>query len=125
VTGSRPDAQPVTRLSTFEELSGVDDAMLRQLAARTHIIDLAYAFGSSDPALLERLTAVVRPGLAEEIRVALRMLELERQRFRLDDQIRVAKSRVLDLARAMLAESVSEPGPEPAGPSPGGEAKQG
>jgi hypothetical protein len=92
------------RLERFEDLAGVDDEMLRQIGARVHIMDLAYSFGTADPALLDRLMAAVRPGLAADIRAGVQMMNSERNRFPLDEQVRTAQSRVLEIARSMLDE---------------------
>ncbi len=75
MTRSRDSAR---RLEQFEDLARVDDEVLRQLGARVHIMDLAYAFGTADPALLERLLQTVRPGLAAEIRNGVKIMESER-----------------------------------------------
>ena len=99
------------RLETFEDLAGVDDEVLRQVGARVHIMDLAYAFGSADPALLERLLSAVRPGLAADINAGIQMMRSEEHRFPLDVQIRTARSRVLEIARSML----DDPAPGGAG----------
>jgi hypothetical protein len=93
------------RLESFDDLARVDDEVLRQIGARVHIMDLAYAFGSADPALLDRLLAAVRPGLAADIRAGVAMMHSERQRFPLDEQVRTARARVLDIARSMLGET--------------------
>ena len=92
------------RLERFEDLIGVDDEILRQIGARLHIMDLAYAFGTADQALLDRLLAVVRPGLAADIRAGVQMMRSEQNRFPLDEQVRTAQSRVLEIARSMLNE---------------------
>ena len=93
------------RLESFDDLAGVDNEVLRQIGARVHVMDLAYAFGSGDPALLERLLSTLRPGLASDIRSGVQMMESERQRFPLEEQIRLARARVLDIARCMLEET--------------------
>ena len=94
------------RLRSFDDLASVGDDVLRQLASRVHIIDLAYAFGTADEALKERLLRSVRPGLAEEIQSAIKTVEAERDRFPGGEQIRTARARVLELARtAVLEES--------------------
>ena len=92
------------RLEQFEDLIGVDDEILRQIGARLHIMDLAYAFGTADQALLDRLLAAVRPGLAADIRAGVQMMRSEQNRFPLDEQVRTAQSRVLEIARSMLNE---------------------
>jgi flagellar motor switch protein FliG len=92
------------RLERFEDLIGVDDEMLRQIGARVHIMDLAYAFGTADQALLDRLLAAVRPGLAADIRAGVQMMRSEQNRFPLDEQVRTAQARVLEIARSMLDE---------------------
>ena len=92
------------RLEHFEDLAGVDDEMLRQVGARVHIMDLAYAFGTADPALLDRLLGAVRPGLAADIRAGVQMMSSEEHRFPLDVQITTARSRVLEIARSMVDE---------------------
>lgn len=101
MTNSR---DPVRRLARFDDLAQVDDEVLRQLGARVHIMDLAYAFGSGDPALLDRLYNAVRPGLAAEIRSGTQIMETERARYPLDEQVRTARSRVLEIARGMVEE---------------------
>jgi hypothetical protein len=101
VTESHAAGRPLER---FEDLAGVDDEVLRQVGARVHIMDLAYAFGSGDPALLDRLLSVVRPGLAADIRAGVQMMRSEDRRFPMDVQIRTAQARVLEIARSMVGE---------------------
>jgi hypothetical protein len=101
VTESR---EPNHRLESFDDLAGVDNEVLRQIGARVHVMDLAYAFGSADPALLDRLLGALRPGLASDIRSGVKMMEVERQRFPLEEQIRLARARVLDIARSLVEE---------------------
>jgi flagellar motor switch protein FliG len=101
VTDSGGDTR---RLERFEDLIGVDDEMLRQIGARVHIMDLAYAFGTADQALLDRLLAAVRPGLAADIKAGVQMMRSEQNRFPMDEQVRTAKARVLEIARSMLDE---------------------
>jgi hypothetical protein len=96
--------RPARRLERFDDLAQVDDEVLRQLGARVHIMDLAYAFGAGEPALLERLLGAVRPGLAADIRTGVMAMQSERGRFRLDEQVRSSQAQVLELARAMLDE---------------------
>ena len=93
------------RLERIDDLMGVEDEVLRQLAARVHIMDLAYAFGSADAALLDRLLGIVRPGLAAEIRTGVQAMKSEGERFPLDEQVRMATSRVLEIARSMVDEA--------------------
>jgi hypothetical protein len=99
------------RLERFEDLAGVDMEVLRQVGARVHIMDLAYAFGSSDQALLDRLLSAVRPGLARDIRAAVAMMRSEEHRFPLDVQIKTARARVMEIAMSM----VNDPAPGGAG----------
>lgn len=106
MTRSRGSAR---RLEQFEDLARVDDEVLRQLGARVHIMDLAYAFGTADPALLERLLQTVRPGLAAEIRNGVKIMETERERYPVNDQVRNARARTLDIARGMVEEEGGGP----------------
>jgi hypothetical protein len=95
------------RLERFEDLAGVDDEVLRQVGARVHIMDLAYAFGSAEPALLDRLLQAVRPGLAADIRAGVQMMRSEEHRFPLDVQIKTARARVLEIARSMMGDNAA------------------
>jgi flagellar motor switch protein FliG len=96
--------QPAQRLSTFEDLQSVSDELLRHLASRVHVSELAYAFGRSDPALRDRLLAVVRPRLASDIRGLIQAIDAESARIPPDIASRSAQARVLDLARSVLAQ---------------------
>jgi hypothetical protein len=100
------DQTPPRRLHRFEDLDTASDETLRQIAARVHIVDLAYAFGNADPALRERLLGVVRPGLADQIRSANLTVERDGARFQQDDQVRSARARVVQVVQeAMLDQS--------------------
>jgi hypothetical protein len=90
------------RLERFADLEGVDDEVLRQVGARVHIVDLAYAFGTADPAFFERLCRIVRPGLANDIRSSVQMMRSDSQRYPLEFEIRTAQARVLEIARGIL-----------------------
>lgn len=90
------------RIRTFEDLAEASDELLRQLATRVHVVDLAYAFDSADEALLERLLGSVRPGLAEQIRSAIRTIQASADRFPPQDQIRSARAKVMDIARSEM-----------------------
>ena len=76
--------------------------MLRQVAMRVHVIDLAYAFGRSD-GLRERLLAAVRRELANEIRSAIRAAEWASERMPPDEQTRSAQARVLETVKTELS----------------------
>ncbi|MGH2350167.1 MAG: FliG C-terminal domain-containing protein [Chloroflexota bacterium] len=92
------------RPGSFEDLVEASDELLRQLAARVHIIDLAYAFGTADERLRERLFQSVRPGLADQIRSAIKSIQAESARSPSEEQVRTARARVMELARATLQE---------------------
>ncbi|MBI3973719.1 MAG: hypothetical protein HY332_20785 [Chloroflexi bacterium] len=91
------------RIRTFEDLSHVSDELLRQLAARVHVVDLAYAFGSADEALRERLLGAVRPGLADDIRVTIQSVFARREDSYPppDEQIRSSRAQVVQVMRAL------------------------
>jgi hypothetical protein len=91
-----------SEIRTFEDLSKVSDEVLRQVAMRIHVIDLAYAFVGAD-ALLERLLASVRPELAEEIRSGIRAANWASERGSSDDQARTARSRVMEAVKDELS----------------------
>jgi hypothetical protein len=88
-------------IRTFEDLSKVPDEILRQVATRVHVIDLAYAFFGMDD-VRERLLQSVSPELAEEIRSAIRAANWASERSSPDDQTRTARSRVLEAVRDEL-----------------------
>ncbi len=88
-------------IKTFDDLDQVSDDVLRQVAMRVHVIDLAYAFGRHD-ALRERLLAAVRVPLANEIRSAIRAAEWASERVSPDDQTRSARARVMDAVKTEL-----------------------
>lgn len=88
-------------IKTFDDLDRVSDHVLRQIAMRVHVIDLAYAFGRHD-GLRERLLASVRPQLANEIRSAIRASEWASERIPPDDQTRSARARVLEAVKTEL-----------------------
>ena len=90
-------------LRTFQDLDQVPDEVLRQIAMRVHVIDLAYAFGKS-VALRERLLAAVRPELANEIRSAIRASDWASERLPPEEQTRSAQARVLEAARTELGQ---------------------
>lgn len=85
------------RFNTFDDLRSASDETLRQTAARVHVIDLAYAFGSAAPALRERLLGSVRPGLRAQIESGMRTVEVEANRYPQDVQIRSARARVMQV----------------------------
>lgn len=89
-------------IKDFQDLSQVSDDVLRQVAMRVHVVELAYAFSTADPALRERLLGAVRPGFADEIRSALRTVESAEDRYAPEPQIRSARAKVLDVARLVL-----------------------
>lgn len=92
-------AQPDPRaIQTFEDLNHVSDEVLRQVAMRVHIIDLAYAFRTAND-LRDRLLGAIRPELAEQILSALRTVEWESQRYPPDEQTRTARARVMEVVR--------------------------
>ena len=94
----KPDPRTVR---SFEDLDRVPDDVLRQIAMRIHVIDLAYAFGRSD-GLRERLLNAVRPALANEIRSAIRASEWASERIPPEDQTRSAQARVLEAVKTEL-----------------------
>lgn len=96
---------PVISVRTFTDLARVDDEFLRQLATRVHLMDLAYAFGFDAPDLLARLEAVIRPGLAEQLRSAISMARSSDERYPVEESVRSARSRVVDVARRVLGPS--------------------
>jgi hypothetical protein len=98
------EAQAV-RVRAFKDLDGVDDEFLRQLATRVHLMDLAYAFGFEAPELLSRLETVIRPGMAEQLRSAIAMAKSSQDRYPVDESIRSARTRVVDVARRVLGPS--------------------
>jgi len=85
----------------FADLDKVSDNVLRQVAMRVHVIDLAYAFGRSD-GLRERLLGAVRPELANEIRSAIRAAEWASERIPPDEQTRSSQARVLEAVKVEL-----------------------
>lgn len=87
---------------TFRDLERVDDEFLRQLASRVHLMDLAYAFGFDVPHLHARLVSVIRPGLVEQLRAATAMAKASSERYPLDESVRSARARVVDVARRVL-----------------------
>ena len=89
-------------IKAFADLEKVSDEVLRQVAMRVHVIDLAYAFGKSD-GLRERLLAAVRPELASEIRSAIRASDWASERIPPEEQIRSAQARVLETVKTELA----------------------
>ena len=89
-------------IKDFADVEKVSDDVLRQVAMRVHVIDLAYAFGRSD-ALRERLLASVRPELANEIRSAIRASEWASERIPPEEQTRSAQARVLEAVKVELA----------------------
>jgi hypothetical protein len=96
------DTRPAPRdIRSFDDLSLVPDDILRQIAMRVHVIDLAYAFGSHD-ALRERLLAAVRPQLANEIRSGIRAVDWASERVPPEDQIRAARARVIEAVKTEL-----------------------
>lgn len=98
------EALPVS-VRTFSDLARVDDEFLRQLATRVHLMDLAYAFGFGAPELLARLESVIRPGMAEQLRSAISMARSSEERYPVDESVRSARSRVIDVARRVLGPS--------------------
>lgn len=98
-----PEPEPLRRrINTFEDLPSASDETLRQLAARVHVVDLAYAFGTADPELRERLLSSVRPGLREQIESATRTVEQESSRYPQDVQVRSARARVMQVVHDSL-----------------------
>lgn len=91
-----------SELQSFDDLAVLGEEMMRQLATRVHIIDLAYAFRDADETLREHLLSSVRPALADEIRSAFRAVETESERFPSEEAIRSARARVVELARSVL-----------------------
>ena len=89
-------------IRTFGDLARVDDEFLRQLATRVHLMDLAYAFGFGVPDLLARLESVIRPGMTEQLRSAILMARSSEERYPVDESIRSARARVVDVARRVL-----------------------
>ncbi|HEU5318430.1 MAG TPA: hypothetical protein VFX49_20120 [Chloroflexota bacterium] len=95
---SRPDPRDIR---SFDDLTQLPDDILRQVAMRVHVIDLAYAFGKHD-ALRDRLLGAVRPELASEIRSAIRASDWASERTSPDDQTRTARARVIDAVKTEL-----------------------
>ncbi|MBU6286563.1 MAG: hypothetical protein ACKO2D_14010 [Chloroflexota bacterium] len=89
----------------FKDLDRVDDEFLRQLATRVHLMDLAYAFGFGVPELLSRLETVIRPGMVEQLRSAIAMAKSSQERYPVDESVRSARTRVVDVARRVLGPS--------------------
>ena len=89
-------------IKDFADLEKVSDTVLRQVAMRVHVIDLAYAFGRTD-GLRERLLASVRPELANEIRSAIRASEWASERIPPEEQTRSSQARVLEAVKVELA----------------------
>jgi hypothetical protein len=84
----------------FADLAHASDELLRQVASRVHIIDLAYAFSSADADLRERLYKSVRPHLADEIRAAINTVESSAgNRAPSEEQIATARARVMEVVR--------------------------
>ncbi len=88
-------------IRTFEDLAKVPDDILKQVATRVHVIDLAYAFRDSGE-LEERLLGAIRPELAEQIRASLRAVEWQSERIPPDEQQRDARSRVMEVVKLEL-----------------------
>lgn len=95
----------VIAVRAFKDLDRVDDEFLRQLATRVHLMDLAYAFGFGAPELLARLESVIRPGMAEQLRSAISMARSSQERYPVDESVRSARTRVVDVARRVLGPS--------------------
>ena len=89
-------------IKDFADLEKVSDDVLRQVAMRVHVIDLAYAFGRSD-GLRDRLLGAGRPELASEIRSAIRASEWASERIPPEEQTRSAQARVLEAVKVELA----------------------
>lgn len=87
------------RLRDFEDLASQSDEVLRHIASRVHVVDLAYAFGTADEELLKRLLGSVRPGLAEQIQSNIKTVEAAADRFPPEDQVRTARAKVMEVAR--------------------------
>ena len=98
-TGGRLEPRDI---KDFADVEKVSDDVLRQVAMRVHVIDLAYAFGRND-GLRERLLASVRPELANEIRSAIRASEWASERLPPEEQTRSAQARVLEAVKTELA----------------------
>jgi flagellar motor switch protein FliG len=86
------------RVRTFDDLAKASDDLLRQIATRVHIIDLAYAFRTADEGLRERLLNSVRPSLADEIRAAMKTVDAAE--LPLEMQVTTARARVMEVARS-------------------------
>jgi hypothetical protein len=87
-------------VSEFDELATASDDLLRQVASRVHIIDLAYAFKSAPAALRERLFNSVRPTLADEIKAAINTVESSSERRApSEEQVATARARVMEVVR--------------------------
>ena len=98
-TGGRLEPRDI---KDFADVEKVSDDVLRQVAMRVHVIDLAYAFGRLD-GLRERLLSAVRPELASEIRSAIRASEWASERIPPEEQTRSAQARVLEAVKTELA----------------------
>lgn len=101
-----PASKAVVVVKVFDDLAKVDDEFLRQLSTRVHLIDLAYAFGYGDAALRDRLMSIVRPGLAEQMRSAIAMAKVSNERYPVDETVRTARARVMDIAKRVLGDQV-------------------
>ena len=99
--------QPAPTIRRFEDLVHADADLLRQVASRVHIIDLAYALATASNEVQERFYGSIRPNLAAQIRSAILtvMAPSTRTRFMPDEQIRVARARVMETARHLLPDS--------------------
>lgn len=96
------DSRPAPRdIRSFDDLEQLPDEILRQVAMRVHVIDLAYAFGTHET-LRERLLGSVRPELANEIRSAIRASDWASERVPPEDQTRSARARVIEAVKTEL-----------------------
>jgi hypothetical protein len=86
-------------VDTFEDFEHVPDDVLRQVAARVHVVDLAYALSSAGDELRERWLGSVRPGLRTELESLIRTVENDSVRYPDDSQVRNARARIVQVVR--------------------------
>ena len=94
------------RIRKFEDLASAHVELLRQIASRVHIIDLAYALANADEALRDRLFGAVRPGLADQIRQAILTVTASpaATRFPPEEHERSSRAQVLQIAKSLQSD---------------------
>jgi len=84
----------------------MSDDFFRQLSSRVHVVDLAYAFATAEPALRDRLMNAVSPRFKSEIDSTIRTIEAQARAPGGDafpqDQVRSARARVMEVAHGAL-----------------------